>query len=173
MLTLSLLRHGKSSWDDLELNDHERALAPRGIKAARDIGKFLAEQKLKPNLILCSGAVRTRATLALILPELGAAGIDIRYDDSLYLAHPATMLEIVRKTGAGPRHVMVIGHNPGTHALALELTGDGDRKLVAELATKFPTAALAVLSFDAAGWGEIKAGAGHLEVFMTPRGLRD
>ncbi len=69
MLTLSLLRHAKSAWGDLELDDYERGLAPRGIKAAPQIGRHLRKEKLKPDLVLCSGAVRTRATLALILPE--------------------------------------------------------------------------------------------------------
>ena len=172
MLTLSLLRHAKSAWDDPALDDHERALAPRGLKAARELGKYLAKERLKPNLIICSGAVRTRATLALLLPEIGASDISIVYDDSLYLAHPATLIEIVRKVPMGPQHVMMIGHNPGMHALALELTGKGDRKLIAELATKFPTGALAVLSFDVPAWGKIKSGSGHLVAFVTPRALK-
>jgi phosphohistidine phosphatase len=172
MLTLSLLRHAKSAWDEPSLEDHERALAPRGIKAARDMGKFLAEEKLRPDLILCSGAVRARATLALILSEIGASGIDIAYNDSIYLAHPATMIEIVRKVANGPKHVMLIGHNPGLHAMALELTGSGNRRVIAELAAKFPTAALAVISFNAAHWNEVRPGSGRLDRFTTPRGLK-
>lgn len=173
MLTLSLLRHAKSAWDEPSLEDHERALAPRGIKAARDMGKLLAKEKLKPNLILCSGAVRARATLALILPEIGASGINIAYNESLYLAHPAAMIEIVKKVPNGPKHVMLIGHNPGLHAMALELIGSGDRRAIGELATKFPTAALAVISFDAAHWNEVRPGYGHLDRFVTPRGLKE
>lgn len=173
MLTLSLLRHAKSGWDNPDLDDHERALAPRGTKAAREIGKYLTREKLRPGLILCSGAVRTRATLALILPELGATGIDIRYDDSLYLAHPAILLEIVRRVPKGASHVLLVGHNPGLHALALELTGEGDKKLIADLATKFPTGALAVLSFETNDWKDIKPGAGRLDRFVSPRDLKD
>lgn len=173
MLTLSLLRHAKSSWDNPAQDDYERGLAPRGLKAAPAIGKYLRKSKLKPDLILCSGAVRTRATLALILPEAGAPAPEIRYDDALYLASPITMLDMVRRLSKGPKHVMIVAHNPGLHALALELTGMGEREDLAELATKFPTAALAVLGFPVAAWKDIRPGTGRLERFVTPKGLRD
>ena len=174
MLTLSLLRHAKSDWGAFDLDDFDRALAPRGIKAAPLIGKALSRLGLKPDLVLCSGAVRTRATLALILPQLGAPPPAIHYDDQLYLAPPATMLEVAigAAVAAEPaRHVMVIAHNPGTHALALELTGSGDKKAIAELASKFPTAALAVLRFETDDWRDVHAGMGELTHFITPKGL--
>ena len=173
MLTLSLLRHAKSSWGDLELDDHERGLSPRGLAAAPRMGRYIAKQKLKPDLVLCSGAVRTRATLALVLPELGAPPPGIRYDDALYLASPITMLDRLRRLGKGPKHVLMVAHNPGLHALALELTGSGDAKALAELATKFPTAALAVLTFETANWRDIEAGSGRLQEFVTPRKIGD
>ena len=173
MLTLSLLRHAKSAWDDPGLDDFERGLAPRGIKTAPEVGKYLKRQKLVPDLVICSGAVRARATLALILPEFGAPAPEIQYDDDIYLAHPAALVDVVKKIADGPQHVVLIGHNPGIHALALELTGSGDRQALAELATKFPTAALAVLTFGAARWREIKAGSGRLEQFVTPRKIGD
>jgi phosphohistidine phosphatase len=66
---------------------------------------------------------------------------------------------------------MVIGHNPGLHALALELVGDGERKAIATLAVEFPTAALAVLTFDTDRWSEAKTACGRLERFVTPRRL--
>lgn len=172
MLTLSLMRHAKSDWAELDFDDFDRALAPRGIKAAPLIGKAIAKLGLKPDLVVCSGAVRTRATLALILPQLGQPPPDIVYDDQLYLAFATTMLDVL-KAAAWPahRHVMLLGHNPGTHALALELTGGGDKKAIAELASKFPTAGLAVLRFPFEHWRDVRAGTGELVYFITPRGL--
>ena len=174
MLTLSLLRHAKSAWGELGLDDYERGLAPRGLAAAPRMGRYLAAENLRPDLVLCSGAVRTRATLALVLPELRAPAPEIRYDDALYLASPITMLDAVRRLGKGPRHVLMVAHNPGLHALALELTGSGDRAALADLATKFPTAALVVFTFStAATWSDIRPGTGRLERFVTPRSLRE
>jgi phosphohistidine phosphatase len=165
------MRHAKSSWDEPTLDDHERPLSKRGAKSAPEIAKYLRREELWPDLVLCSGSVRTRATLPLLLAESNRPAPEIRYDDSLYLALPETMLALVQQTGGAAAHVMVIGHNPGMHALALELTGGGDRKAIAGLAREFPTAALAVFTFDAARWSEIKSGAGRLEHFATPRRL--
>ena len=168
MLTLSLLRHAKSSWADPDLDDYERPLAKRGAKAAPDTGKYLKRQKLRPDLILCSGAVRARATLDLVLAELGSPAPEVRYDDALYRTSPTIMLGALQKIGTPYRHVMMIGHNPELHTLSLELIGDGRRKDIAALKTKFPTAALAVVVFDAAVWSKIRAGSGRLECFVTP-----
>ena len=171
MLTLSLLRHAKSSWDAQGLDDHERPLAKRGAKAAPEVAKFLRREQLVPNLVLCSGAVRARATLALMLAELGPPAPEIRYEDALYLAAPAAVLDRIRHCDPAQAHIMVIGHNPGLHALALELVGNGDRKALAALATEFPTAALAVLTFAGPRWSDVTCAAGRLEHFVTPRRL--
>lgn len=168
MLTLSLLRHAKSSWDDLDLDDFERPLAKRGVAAAPEMGRAMRELGLKPDVVLCSTAVRTRATLALVLLELGPPPPHVEYDDGLYLASPAAMLARVRKVTDRFRHVMVVGHNPGTHALALELTGIAEREDMAELASKFPTAGFAQITFDADRWRDVKSGSGRLVVFLTP-----
>ncbi len=173
MLTLSLLRHAKSSWDNPELDDFDRALAPRGIKACHEIGKAIRARHLCPDLILCSTAVRARATLTLILPELGTRVPEIRFFDDLYLTPTRTILEVLRRNARVAHHVMIIAHNPGIHALALELTGNGERKELGELATKFPTATLAVITFNAPDWDSVRAGGGHLEHFLTPRALKD
>lgn len=169
MLTLSLLRHAKSSWDDLDLDDFERPLAKRGVTAAPQMGQVLRELDLKPDLVLCSTSVRTRATLALVLLELGPPPPEVHYEDGLYLATPPKMLSYVRKVEDGTRHVMLVGHNPGTHSLALELTGMARREDMADLASKFPTAGLAIMTFEAERWRDVKSGTGHLKVFMTPR----
>jgi phosphohistidine phosphatase len=171
MLTLSLLRHAKSSWADSKLEDHERPLAKRGTKAADAMGAFIAREGLRPDLVLCSGSVRTRATLALVLPEFGNPAPQVVFDDVLYMATPAALLGRVQQVKSDMRHVMLIGHNPGMHALALELTGKGNRKDVEALATKFPTCALAVLTFKARKWPDIGSGGGKLELFMSPRRL--
>lgn len=171
MLTLSLLRHAKSSWDDMDLDDFERPLAKRGIAAAPQMGRALRDLELKPDFVLCSSSVRTRATLALVLLELGPPAPDVIYEDDLYLASPATILQRIKESDDRYRHVMHVGHNPGTHALALELTGVARHEDMAELASKFPTAGLAIITFDVEHWRDVKSGTGQLKVFMTPRKL--
>jgi len=172
MLTLSLLRHAKSSWDDPALEDHERPLAPRGEKAAPLIGRHIAHEKLTPDLVLCSTALRTRQTLALVLLELKTKPADIVYDDRLYLATPAAMTARLSELGSEPRHVMLVGHNPGFHALALELVRGGSKPAVARLARKFPTGALAVIDFhDTDSWSALRPATGTLRTFTAPKDL--
>jgi phosphohistidine phosphatase len=170
MLTLLLLRHAKSSWDDPGLDDYDRPLAKRGEKAAPRMGAEIAELGLKPDVILCSSAVRTRETLALVLPEIGGKP-EVVYDDAIYLAAPETLLAKVRAVSGAPKSVMVVGHNPGMEELAALLVGDGDKSERKPMAEKFPTCALAVITFEAKDWAGIAPGAGTLTRFITPAQL--
>ena len=170
MLTLLLLRHAKSDWNSTALDDHDRPLNPRGTKAAPIMGRHLAREGLKPDLILCSDAVSPDGKRALALPELGPPPPHVVFEEALYLARPDTILDVIRSNvEEATKSVMVIGHNPGLHALALTLIGDGSKKGLRQLAMKFPTAALAVISFDTAHWPEIGPTLGNLASFVTPR----
>ena len=171
MLTLSLLRHAKSSWDDPELPDHDRPLNKRGTRDAPRVGARMRAGKITPDLIVCSGAVRARATLTLVLSALNEARPPIVYDEALYLAEPDALLTRLAAIEAANRHVLLVGHNPGLHALALELTGAGERRDLARLALGFPTAALATIDFAVASWDLIAPGTGRLRLFVTPKQL--
>ena len=170
MLTLSLLRHAKSSWEDGSLEDFDRPLAKRGESAAPRMGAFMAEHGLAPQLILCSPAVRTRQTLDLVVPHLPGQPTVV-YQDDFYLAAPSVLLARLRKVGGKIGHVMVVGHNPGMQGLALEFAADGETEERRALAVKFPTAGLAVIRFRSREWAKIGPGKGRLEVFMTPKTL--
>jgi len=176
MLTLTLLRHAKSSWDEPALDDYDRPLAKRGKKAAPEMGAALAAMGLRPDLVLCSGAVRARATLDLVLPKLGAPVPQVVYDDAIYMATPDELLARLHcvgpaETGETQRHVMMVGHNPGLEELAVLLVGDGAADDTTRMSEKFPTAAVAVLAFNADSWAGIEPGSGRLEHFLTPKQL--
>ena len=172
MLTLTLFRHAKSSWDDRAQADADRPLNARGRHAAPVMGRFLAKAQMVPDRVLCSTAVRTRETAALALAEMpGAPAAD--YLDALYLASPGQLLAHIRRVPGTVQHLMVIGHNPGIHELAAELVGHGvaiDRKRLLE---KFPTAGIAVIRFPALTWSAVRPGMGELIAFVTPRSLED
>ncbi len=169
MRTLLLLRHAKSSWDDPELDDHERPLNKRGTRDATRMGELISELGLAPDAVLCSDAVRTRATLALVLAAVGERPSRIQIEPRLYLAEPQAIMELVRAVPADCRRVLVVAHNPGIHALALGLTGSGDRKALSALAIKYPTAGLAVIDLDAEGWRDVRPGSGALRLFTSPK----
>jgi phosphohistidine phosphatase len=175
MLTLSLLRHAKSSWSEGRRKDLERPLSARGERDAPRMGDFMAREGLVPDLILCSPAVRTRQTLDLVLPRLVArlqeASPEVEYDDVLYLGTPAAMRKQLSKIVPSIRHILLVGHNPGLQALALELLGEGDEQALEGLAEKLPTAGLVVIELDVVSWAKVKAGAGRLRLFTAPKRL--
>lgn len=170
MRTLLVLRHAKSSWDQPGLADIDRQLAPRGQTAAPLIGRHLRKRGWQPDLVICSPAARTQETWQLVQSEIGR-DIPCKTLRTLYLAAPSQILAVIRRTPDDVGTLMVIGHNPGLERLAVSLSGSGDNKDLAQLRTKFPTAALAVITFDAAHWSQAAAGAGRLEAFVRPKDL--
>lgn len=171
MLRLTLLRHAKSSWDDPDLPDHERPLSKRGTRAAARIGRYIAEHHLTPELILCSDAIRARATLSLLLSMLDQPAPPATISADLYLTDPDTILAALCANAGSAKHIMTIGHNPGLHALALSLAASSQANHLAQLAMKFPTAALAHFTFNTAAWADVTPATGTLELYVTPRSL--
>jgi phosphohistidine phosphatase len=170
MLTLALLRHAKSSWSDATALDRDRPLAARGLADAPLMGKAMAERGIDPELVLCSSARRTRDTLNLVLPELRVAP-KVVYEDALYHASAEQMLEMLRAVAPGANRVMLVGHNPEIHSLALDLVGSGAKNFLDRLRTKYPTAGLAVINFESGLWKSVTVNSGTLSLFLTPKDL--
>jgi phosphohistidine phosphatase len=164
MRRVYLLRHAKSSWKRPELADHDRPLAGRGKRAAEAIAKHMRSQQFEPELVLCSSARRARATLERIEPALGRA--PVRVEGELCGASARELLARLRRLPDDVASVLVIGHNPGIHELALELAGSAP-----QLAGKFPTAALATLAFHGSAWGELGPEATELVELTRARDL--
>jgi phosphohistidine phosphatase len=163
-----LLRHAKSDWSDQTLPDHARPLAPRGRRDAKRIAKHLRQCGIEPTLVLCSSAERTRETLELIRPALGAAPAQI--EDGLYAASCDELLKRLRALPEPSASALVIGHNPGLQDLALLLTAPTRKRR--RLEAKFPTAALATLAVPHATWRELARGDATLTTFVVPKELR-
>jgi phosphohistidine phosphatase len=108
------------------------------------------------------------------LGSAGAArGPAVAYDRALYHAPWTTLLDRLNAVPDGVRHVLLVGHNPGLHDLALELTGSGSSAERKALAVKLPTAAIVILTFPVARFADIAPDMGRLEVFLTPRHVGD
>lgn len=168
MHTLHLLRHAKSSWADDKLDDHDRPLSRRGRRDAETMARHLAEAGRKPDLVLCSTAVRTRETLAPLLKRLKPHRILL--DRDLYLAPGSALLEHVRDTDDEVGTALLIGHNPGLHELALLLADPESPVKLPSLSGKFPTGALATFRF-APSWRRLKPRGATLIAYVTPREL--
>ncbi len=164
---LVLVRHAKSAWDDPSLLDHDRPLARRGRKALPLLRAHLADSLCSPVIVLCSSSHRTIETL----DGIRAGFIErpsIEIDEGIYLASVDQLLTRLRGIDRDVGCAMVIGHNPAIQELALLLVGAGDADLLAQLATKLPTAAAVTLSFERA-WADLGRGDALLERLFMPR----
>ena len=166
-LTLHLLRHAKSSWDDPGVGDADRPLSPRGERAARKLASELARAGVAPRLVLCSSARRALQTLELIRPAL-PRHVEILVEDGLYGAGEPELMARLRRVPASCAEVMVIGHNPGIHELALTLAGS---TAPSGLREQLPTGALVTLRSDLPSWARLHSGAGAVTRLLLPRRL--
>jgi phosphohistidine phosphatase len=166
MRRLLLLRHAKAI-PATGHNDYERALIERGRRDAGAIGALVAEIGLIPDLVIHSGAERTRETAAIAM-KAWPRRIEARAEPGLYGATRPALLAIVRALPDAAASVMLVGHNPGLADLANHLVGDGAKSDIARMAAKFPTAGLAALEFDVKRWRDAAPGAAQLTRFATP-----
>ena len=125
---------------------------------------------IRPELVLCSSAQRTRETLALLDPAL-SADVSVEIEDDLYGADASDLIDRLRRVDPEVDSAMVIGHNPGLEDLAIELAGGGDADALAQLHAKFPTAALATLDLGTGGWAGLDRGTASLTGLALPRRL--
>ncbi len=160
MKTLFLLRHAKSSWNQPEMNDHDRPLNKRGKKEAPKVGEYLKANDLVPDLILSSTARRAHDTAQAVAEESGFEGQIDLYQD-LYLSDPACYLDILQCLPDTAIRVLVVGHNPDLDALLTLLT---------DVTQHLTTAALAEIILPITSWQELnEATDGRLKNLWTPR----
>jgi phosphohistidine phosphatase len=157
------MRHAKSDYPD-GVADHDRPLAPRGIREAGLAGDWLRTHVAAIDAVLCSTATRARQTL-----EQTGVDAPVRYSERLYGAAPGTMIEEINQTADDVGTLLVVGHEPTTSSLALILANrDTDPALVERISAKFPTSAIAVLAVPCA-WKGLEPGRAALTGFEIPR----
>ena len=166
--TLLLLRHAKSDYPT-GVADHDRPLAPRGVREAGLAGDWLRANAPAVDAVLCSTATRTRQTL-----ERTRIAAPADYVDRLYDATPGAIIDEINgvqsRFDIEVQTLLVIGHEPAMSAVALGLaTADGSNSAAAErLSTKFPTSAVAVLR-TGEPWDRLTRSSAALVTFHVPR----
>lgn len=165
-----LARHAKSSWGDVTLSDHDRPLNRRGRDAAPRVGRALSEAGFVPELVYSSTAARTRETWELLAPAFNPRP-DVEFHRELYLASPRAVLDMITAAPDEVATLLVLGHNPSTHALAAFLSRTGHPDRIERLRYKFPTGAVAVIELGSASWADAEDG-GELLDFVLPRLLK-
>ncbi len=162
-LTLILMRHAKSDWDNPLLSDHDRPLNPRGRRSADAMGDWLRESGWLPDEVLCSTSERTRETLKRLRIEA-----PVHFLPALYHAEPDRMWEVLH---SATRHrVLMLGHNPGIAGFAAELVAAPPAH---DRFDDYPTCATLVTEFDAESWEDVRPNTGFARAFIVPRELTE
>ena len=169
MRRLLLARHAKSSWGDPALADHDRPLNRRGRRAAPLVAGALAERGFVPDAVYSSSSCRTRETWELMATRFGGHP-HVEFLSELYLASPRAVLRAVASAPRTARTLMVVGHNPSTHALAAYLARSGNPDQRDRIIRSFPTGAVAVIELAGDDWSDAEAG-GELLDYVLPKML--
>jgi phosphohistidine phosphatase len=176
MRRLMLLRHAKTENDAPSGQDQDRRLDDRGRLDAAAIGGWIGRHPpLVPDAVMVSPAVRALQTWEIVRDAIKKPGTPprVEFPGELYGADPAQLLQMIRMAQAtDPRVLMVVGHNPGMHELALALTGSGDAGAKKAIEDNLPTTGLAILDFAIDDWNEVAFRRGALVHFTSPKRLK-
>jgi phosphohistidine phosphatase len=175
MRRLMLLRHAKTETDAPSGRDQDRRLDARGHRDSAEIGAWLARHPPFPDVVQVSPAVRAKQTWELVWEAMKdrVPKPQIEFVPELYGADPTQMLQSIRMASVtDPKHLMLVGHNPGMHELALMLIGSGDKAGRHGLADNLPTSGLAVFEFPTNDWNEVSFRRGKLVQFVSPKLLK-
>ena len=175
MRRLMLLRHAKTEADAPTGRDQDRRLDERGHRDAAEIGSWIARHPPFPDFVQVSPAVRARQTWELAWEAMKerVAAPQVEFLADLYAADPAQMLVVIRTASVtDPKRLMVVGHNPGMHELALTLTGSGDEAAKRALGDNLPTSGLAIFDFASDDWNDVAFRRGQLVQFVSPKLLK-
>ena len=175
MRRLMLLRHAKTENDAPSGRDKDRRLDKRGRGDAAEIGAWIGRHPPFPDSVLVSPAIRAHQTWEIawkamkdLVPEP-----QVELIPDLYGADPSQLLQTIREASdADPLRLMLVGHNPGMHELALALAGSGDAAGRRALADNLPTSGLAVFDFAVDDWADVAFRRGRLVLFVTPKLLK-
>ncbi len=159
---LYLVRHAKSSWKDHSLADIDRPLNKRGRRSAPEMGKRMADQGHKPDLIVSSPANRAFTTARKIAEETGYEPADIVIDKRMYFSGTRGMKELLEELDDRHQKVMIVGHNPAMTGLMNDLADTS--------VFNMPTCAVAVIGFDMMSWSELRSTDGDLLGYDYPKG---
>lgn len=174
MRRLMLLRHAKTEHDAPSGRDHDRRLDERGQMDAAAIGTWIGRHPPLPDAVLVSTAVRARQTWDIAREAMrDAPQPHVEWLDEIYGAEPTQLLQTIRMAEVTePARLMLVGHNPGMHELALMLAGGGDTAARKSLEDNLPTAGLVILDFAVDSWGEVAFRGGELVRFTSPKLLK-
>lgn len=164
MKILLIMRHGKSSWKNDDLADHDRPLAKRGRKDVPRMGALVRDEKLVPDIILSSTAKRARKTTEMFIDSSGFDG-PVFYHRSIYQGYISDFIDLLHSLDQSCAIAMVVGHNPGVEELLSTLV---------DIDEAMPTACIAHIALNFEDWqGLNEYSTGELLNLWRPREISE
>jgi phosphohistidine phosphatase len=160
---LILIRHTKSSWDDFTIPDFDRPLKKDRTDDAKRMALKLKALDLKPDLIICSPAKRTRQTAEYFCEKLNYDYDKIQFDKRIYESSADDIFQVVRETDAGVKNLIVIGHNPSLTHFA--------NYFLSEKIMELPTTGVVWLEFKNDDWEIYRQTPCKLKHYLSPKAI--
>ena len=159
MKKLYIIRHAKSSWKDLTLNDFDRPLNKRGKQNVLLMGSILKEKHILPDMIISSPALRAKLT-AKEIARIISFTKDIKFYENIYDASSYDLIGILKSIDDNNNSLFLFGHNPSLNSLAETFIG---------LYENIPTCAIVEIEFDCNKWKDIDQTNANLVSFDYPK----
>ena len=122
MKTLILVRHAKSSWDEVGMDDSERPLNERSKKEAPQMARRLKDKDIKIDILISSPAKRAHKTAKYFAEEYELSKKEIEITNKLYGASVTAFLEVISAIDDKHKTAIIFSHNPGITEFANTLT---------------------------------------------------
>lgn len=161
MKTLFLVRHAKSEWANETLADIDRPLNARGYKDAHFMSEQLKKNKLMPDLMIASPAIRATSTALIFARNLNYDCAAIQLKKMLYETTEKEYLKIISETDNSKNSLMLFAHNPTLTMLSNRLTKPFTENI--------PTCGIVGIQFKIKDWKEIVNATGELFVYDFPK----
>lgn len=159
MKSVYFIRHGKSSWDDISISDHERPLNERGKRDSKNMGRYLVENGHKIDLIISSSAKRAKSTAKNINEMIKSGNVQI--EPKLYHSSAMTILRVVQNIPNELESAIIVAHNPGMTDVANIFSDDP--------IINVPTTGIFKVDFNIENWAEAESHNGTIDFFIYPK----
>ena len=161
MKRVFLIRHAKSSWKDLSLDDIDRPLNKRGLRDAPFMAKLLRGRNVHADKIISSSAKRALETATYFADALNIPKEEIEIRRAIYDAYPDGILEQIRGFRNDWSSVLLFGHNPTFTSFVNQFTE--------EYIANIPTCGIVHLEADIDNWTEFDRQSASLVAFYYPK----
>jgi len=169
MKKLFLLRHAKSFWDFYDGNDLNRDISEVGVEKTNKIGRFLKQEKICIDRVLCSHSLRTKKTNKIILNYLNPKP-KVLIKEELYHDTKTKIFDVVSSQNSGDS-LLIVSHEPLLSNSINDFSNDNRNKNFQNARIKFPTSGLFNLIFYVKSWKDISPDNSEIVFFKRPKDL--